>query len=129
MVPLKPGDVVAVSLWLGEHWGIVAVKNDRLTLISNRGLVGAVTEEPIEAVIGSSQWRVVAFTFHLPPSIVVARARSKIGTRYDFWEWNCQDFVYWALGLEPQSPQRAVVVGLLTVIGIGVLLGLATKAR
>jgi len=38
-----------------------------------------------------------------------ARA-SKLDTRYDFWTWNCEHFVFWALDLEPQSPQRDGVV-------------------
>ena len=122
MVSLNVGDVVAIKCWWGEHWGIVGVSNGRLTLISNRGLKGAVTEEPVEDVIGSAEWNLVGLSRRLPAAIVVARARSKIGTAYDFWSWNCQDLVYWALGLQPQSPQRDAVVSLLTLAGVSVLL-------
>ncbi len=64
----------------------------------------------------------------LPAYFIVQRARSMIGTRYDFWRWNCQDLVYWALGLQPQSPQRAAVAGVLAIAALGFMMKITTKS-
>lgn len=128
MIQPIPGSVVAIKCWWGEHWGIVAGDYGRLTIISNRGIKGGVTEEPWDDVVGAAEWRTVdtpATT--LPAYLVVARARSMIGTRYNFRTWNCQDHVFWALGLQPQSPQRDGVVGLLGVVCVVMFVGIAGK--
>lgn len=128
MITVIPGSVVAIKCWWGEHWGIVAGDYGRLTIISNRGLKDGVTEEPWEDVVGNAEWRVVDnLATLLPPHLIVARARSKIGTRYDFWTWNCEHHVSWALGLQPKSPQRDGVVSLLGVACLLVFVGIAGK--
>jgi hypothetical protein len=130
MITLNQGMVVAVRCWWGEHWGIVA--NDpfgRTTVVSNRGMKGGVTEEPWSEVVGSAEWRVLTdLVSDLPAYFVVERARSKISTRYSFSTWNCQDLVYWALGLQPQSPQREMALGLLSLVCLGVIVRMAARA-
>jgi hypothetical protein len=130
MIAPIPGSVVAIKCWWGEHWGIVAGELGWLTIISNRGVTGCVTEELWDDVVGTAEWRVAEeLTTGLSAYSVIGRARSRLGTRYDFWSWNCQDLVYWALGSKPQSPQRDLLVGALSLAGIAVLLGSTTKAR
>ena len=128
MVPVIPGSVVAIKCWWGEHWGIVAADAfGRTTIISNRGLKGGVTEELWHEVVGDGQWRIVDnLAVELAAYFIVMRARAKIGTPYDFWTWNCQHLVYWALGLKPQSPQRDAAA-LLSVAGLVIFLGMAGK--
>jgi hypothetical protein len=128
MVALSVGDVVAIKCWWGEHWGIAAIRDGLWTLISNRGIKGLVTEEPLADVAGNSQCRIVERADPSLASVVVARARAKIGTRYDFWQWNCQDLVYWAFGQSPQSPQRDALVGVLSIAGLAILVGGMAKS-
>lgn len=113
MITLNPCNVVAIRCWWGEHWGIVALDQyGRTTIISNRGAKSGVTEELWNDVVGDAKWRIVnELSSDMPAYFVIDRARSMIGTRYDFLKWNCQDFVYWALCLQPQSPQREAFVG------------------
>lgn len=112
------GTVIAISFWWGEHLAIVAYRNGRWTLISNRANRGCVTEEPWEQVVGARAWRLVEYRSSLPRDEIIARARSKIGTRYSFWTWNCEDFVLWAHGIAAASPQRERA---LTVVSVAVL--------
>ena len=118
MIQLVPGIVIAIKCIWGEHWGIVSHEHGRWTLISNRGLRNRVTEERLEEVIDRANWRVVNFATSLPRDLIVERARSMIGSRYDLWKWNCQDFVYWALGFPPRSPQREAIVALLGMVSL-----------
>src|SRR5260221_14090337 len=101
MIYVNLGSVVAIKCWWGEHWGIVAADSSgRPTIISNRRLRGGVTEELWNDVVGDEEWRIVSeLVTSLPAYLVIDRVRSRIGSRYDFWKWNCQDLVYWARGL------------------------------
>jgi hypothetical protein len=123
MITLVPGKVIAIRCWWGEHWGIVATDQfGRLTVISNRGIRSGVTEELWNEVVGEANWRIVnEFSSAVPAYFVIERARSKIGTPYDFLKWNCQDFVYWVLGFQPRSPQREAAVGLAAAAFLGLL--------
>ena len=121
MITLNPGMVVAIRFWWGEHWGIVATDQyGRATVISNRGVKSGVTEELWNEVVGDATWRIVqGLASDIPGYFVTERARSMIGTRYNFLKWNCQDLVYWALGLQPRSPQREAAIGLLAFACLG----------
>lgn len=128
MVYVNVGSVIAIRQWWGEHWGIVASDAfGRTTIISNRGLRGSVTEEPWQDVVADAEYRIVPLPSQLPAHLVIERARSRMGTRYDFWKWNCQDLVYWALGFEPQSPQRNAVQAMLAVAFFGLIAKAAAK--
>lgn len=121
MLYVNVGSVIAIKQWWGEHWGIAASDPfGRTTIVSNRGFRGSVTEEPWQDVVGDAEYRIVPFASHLPAHLIIERARSRIGTRYDFWRWNCQDLVYWALGFDPQSPQREAVKAMLAIVFLGV---------
>jgi hypothetical protein len=113
---LYPGAVVALTFLWGKHLGIAALRQGQWTLISNRGIKSGVTEEAFADVVGTASWQIVDFASALHPGAVVARARSKLGTRYDFWKWNCEDFVSWAVGHEPRSSQREGFLGLVALL-------------
>jgi hypothetical protein len=110
---------------VGKHWGIAAVRSGQWTLISNRGIKSGVTEESFADVVGGANWQIVDGTSALHPGAIVARSRSKLGTRYDFWKWNCEDFVSWALGHEPRSSQRQSFLGL---VGFVIVSAIAARA-
>lgn len=129
MIYVNLGSVIAIKQWWGEHWGIVAADQfGQTTIVSNRGLRGGVTEELWQEVVGDAEWRIVDLSSQLPAYFIVGRARSKIGARYDFWTWNCQDLVYWALGLKAQSPQRNIVTAVLAIASVGIIAKMAAKA-
>jgi hypothetical protein len=120
--------VIAISCWWGEHWGIIGGDYGRLTIISNSWDKGGVTEALWEDVVGTAGWRIVQeLPTASPAYLVIARAQSRIGNRYDFLTWNCQDLVYWALGLQPKSPQRDAAVSLLGLACLVTVLGIAAK--
>jgi hypothetical protein len=61
----------------------------------------------------------------LPAEVVAQRAASCVGKPWNLLNANCEHFVYWAHGLQPQSPQLARAAGLLA---IGALDGLFARA-
>lgn len=128
MIYVNVGSVIAIKQWWGEHWGIVA--SDRFgqtTIVSNRGLRGSVTEELWQDVVGDAEWRIVNLPSQLPAHFIIERARSRLGAHYDFWTWNCQDLVFWALGSKPQSPQRDAIKAMLAIACLGVIAKVAAK--
>jgi hypothetical protein len=129
MIYVVPGCVIAIKCWWGEHWGIAAADQyGRLTIISNRGFRGGVTEELWQDIVGTAQWRVVDnLTSELHAYSIVEGARSRIGNRYDFWTWNCQHLVYCALGLKPQSPQRDAVAAAFSMACLVLIVGMSGK--
>lgn len=120
--------MVAIKCWWGEHWGIVAVKNGRWSLISNSARRGMVTEEDLEEVLGNAELRVIQLASPQSAFLAIERARSKIGSQYAFLRWNCEDFVHWATGLPAQSPQRNAVLALLSLISVIALVGAAARS-
>lgn len=107
MVHLKPGEVIGVRVGLVTHVGIVS---DRYAegmpmVISNSHRAGCVAEEPLNIFQSKYSLVLVPQTLTLPPSLILSRAREKLGTKWNLITWNCEHFVHWALGLEPKSPQ------------------------
>lgn len=107
MVHLKPGEVIGVRVGPVTHVGIVS---DRYAggmpmVISNSHRAGCVAEEPFSVFQGSYSLVSVPQTVSLPASLILFRAREKLGTKWNLFTWNCEHFVHWALGLEPKSPQ------------------------
>lgn len=74
-----------------------------------------VVEEPLDIFRGQGDLRVDGYLGSLPPEIVLARARAKIGTRYSLFNWNCEQFVRYAHGLTQESPQLATAASLLVL--------------
>lgn len=116
-----PGAVIGVRVGLITHVGIVTDRyiDGQPMVISNSMRSGCVEEEP---------WRVFQGAFPLVPVIqpatvpacrVLSRARQKLGTRWDLFSWNCEHFVEWAFGRDPQSPQlRAGIISGLAALMI-----------
>ncbi len=126
---LQPGSVVAIPVWPGvsflpfRHLGIVTdtnwISGPRIISCSLRQ--GGVTEESVEEFSNGAPVTVVAYPGNLHPDEVIARARSRLGTPWNLFTFNCEHFVNWAHGLKPESPQlqAAAVVFVLAFLGIG----------
>ena len=114
---LRPGDVVAASRGIFDHVGIVT---DAGTVISNSGRRGRVVEETLNQFAAGSSIRRVGYLGALPPHVVVARARSQLGRRYNLLASNCEHLVHYAHGLPRRSPQ---------LVAAGVAAGLALLVR
>jgi hypothetical protein len=129
MKTLRPGDLIAIKYWWGEHVGVIGSQNGRLTLISNSNARSGVCEEYLEPLILGNVWRACQPLSQFGPDLVIARARSKIGSRYDFWKWNCEDFAHWVFGLEPRSGQRDGLAKILAILGVGLVMAVAARSK
>lgn len=118
---LMTGTVVSVPfLGVFRHKGIVSDRfcNGEPMVISNSPTAGGVTEEPWEAFAAGNQVTVEAYPSNLPPHIVIQRARARIGSRYQLFNWNCEHLVTYAHGLQPATPQVTAVLILAILFGL-----------
>ncbi|NOY25059.1 MAG: hypothetical protein GXP62_04215 [Oligoflexia bacterium] len=111
---IDPGTVVGIPASVAggaltvQHMGIVSDHQDEHGLplvISASKKTGRVSEETWLQFTGGQDATIYDFLGSLPGDQVVRRARSKLGTRWDLLVANCEHFVHWAHGLDPQSPQ------------------------
>jgi hypothetical protein len=116
-----PGTVVSVPfLGVFRHKGIVSDRfhNGAPMVISNSPNAGGVTEEPWDVFASGNQVTVEGYPSNLPPCTVVQRARARIGSRYQLFNWNCEHLVLYAHGQQPATPQVAAVVTLAILFGL-----------
>lgn len=117
----QAGMVVSVPIFLFyHHKGIVSDQwcNGKPMVISTSSRSGEVREESWDVF---AQGRVVTadgYPGNLPGWEVVRRARSLVGTRYDLLTKNCEQFVTFVHGLEPQSTQLALTVVIALCVGV-----------
>lgn len=114
-VTLRPGTVLSTGRPFYRHVGMVTDRfvNGMPTVISSSGGRGMVVEEPLDSFRVQGDLRVDGYLGSLPPEMVLARARAKLGTSYSLFNWNCEQFVRYAHGLNQESPQLATVASLL----------------
>lgn len=125
---VMPGTVVSAPfLGIFRHRGLVSDRchNGKPMVISNSAPAGGVTEEPWDTFAAGNEVTIEGYPSDLPPWTVIQRARVRIGTSYQLFNWNCEHLVSYAHGQRPASPQVATVVALLILFGI---LRLASKA-
>jgi hypothetical protein len=114
---MRPGDVVGVRVHVEGigvllHVGLVSDRHgvDGYPAVLHASkFVGRVEETTmstfvVRAVAGARLQR-LGYPGRLPPSLVLERARSRIGERYDLLVANCEHYVAWCHGLAPSSPQ------------------------
>lgn len=106
------GQVVASSREGYSHFGIVtdSWKDGEQMVISCSGLRKMVVEEPMSTFRQGSSIERRSSPSALPAQEVLARARRKLGQRYDLFNWNCEHFVYESFGRPKQSPQLRLAV-------------------
>ena len=114
-----PGSVVSTPIIFGlRHYGIVSDRweNDMPMVISGSNRMGEVVEESWTVFAPSGQWRREALIGPISGLAAVARARTRIGSKYELLSWNCDHLAHYAVGLSPRSPQLALVcAGLATL--------------
>jgi len=49
--------------------------------------------------------------------LIIARAKSLLGQKFDLWNFNCEHLVTYALAGTPQSPQLGFVIGGMLLLG------------
>lgn len=106
-----PGSVVSTPIIFGfRHYGIVSDRweNGMPMVISGSNRIGKVVEEPWTVFAPSGRWKHEVLKGPASGLAVVARARSKLGRKYELLSWNCDHLVHYSIGLSPQSPQLAL---------------------
>ncbi len=113
-----PGAAVSVPIGLGyRHKGIVSDQwyDGKPMVISNSARAGGVYEEPWDEFAGGREVRNEKLCGDFPPHVIISRARSFLGTKYDLLNWNCDHLVTEALGLNRESPQLQATVAVLAL--------------
>lgn len=127
-IELVPGAVVSVPfIGVFRHRGIVSDRfaNGKPMVISNSPSAGGLTEEPWDTFAAGNEVTIEGYPSDLPSYIVIQRARARVGSSYQLFNWNCEHLVSYAHGQQPESPQVAAVVVLAILLG---LLRIASKA-
>ena len=123
---LIPGTIVQIDFGFYKHPGLVSDKtlNSIPMIISNSYRLRGVYEEPWEDFSNGKEVEIVGYPGILSSNEVLDRARSKIGTRWNLFFWNCENFINWSHGLKTRSPQvRAYTACVFAVTGLVVILG------
>lgn len=104
---LNPGTIVQINFGLYKHPGIVSDRtmNSMPMVISNSFRKRGVYEEPWEDFSNGKEFNYKGYPGILSPDEVLSRARSRIGTGWNLFNWNCEHFVRWSHGLKSRSPQ------------------------
>jgi hypothetical protein len=116
---LRPGTIVSSQThWFFRHRGIVSDRwhQGNPMIISNSARAGGVAEESWDEFAAGHEVSIDESPSVLNPWEVVARARSRVGSKYRVLDWNCEHFVSFAQGFEPHSPQMALVVCLGAIV-------------
>ena len=129
---LKRGDLIErPGPWLSKHRGIFAGWDayGRAIVIHNPK-DGCVEYDLFEVFADGQQ----VSRIEQPPrteferNLIVARAHSQLGKRYDILHFNCDHLVTYALAGVPSSPQLTMALGFLAVVGIGIAFFSAAEA-
>lgn len=118
----QPAMIVAVPI-VGplRHVGIISEPFGAFgpLVISSSRRRNCVAEEPLDAFANGGRVIAVGYPGHLPPDVVVARARSKLGERWNLFNANCEHFVSWAHGMKVESPSLKVALAGVALLVLG----------
>jgi hypothetical protein len=119
---LRTGVVLSTPKWPFDHYVLISDNRSGgiLRVISTSPGTNGVAEIPCWQFSSRQLVRVHGYLGELPPEEVMGRARSLIGMRYDVGSANCEHFVRWCHGLEPESPtvRTWLTVGALVAGGL-----------
>ena len=124
---MQPGDAISVPvgpLGVVRHVGVVtdAVGPGGYHVLSTSRRTGQTREEPLAVFAQGQRVRVEhRLQSPLPRSVVIAHARSLIGTPWNLLTSNCEHTTRRALGLPKASPQLRA--GLVAAAAILLVLG------
>lgn len=104
---LIPGTVVQIDFGFYKHPGLVTdrILNAKPMVISNSLRKRGVYEESWEEFSQGKQVEIGGYPGSLSPGEVLERARSKIGSKWNVFIWNCEHFINWSHGLKTRSTQ------------------------
>ena len=126
--PQYRGSVISARYGPFIHTGILhSVQNDgRVWVIDNKP-AHVVAYRTLEEFSGGGNIRLeVPVQDSQMADLIISRAESQLGRRYDLLTFNCEHFVTLALGLEPQSQQLQNWA----LLGFGLLLvGIVAKLQ
>lgn len=118
----SPESIVSVPITVGlRNLGIVSdcFQDGMPKVISNSPQAGGVAAESWHAFTHGKPLSVDRGIPYPESALILARARSRIGTPYDLLKWNCEHLVSFASGNAPKSPQ---VNATITLAALGLLL-------
>lgn len=122
---IEPGDVVGIAYRGVQHQGIVSEVGDGgVRVVHNSKRRGRVVEEPIERFAAGRRVVRVGYPGALPPDVVVARARERIGEPWGYVR-NCQRFTASVHGAPCRS--RDADFGALAVFGTLSVVAITTR--
>lgn len=122
---LTPGTIVEIDFGLYKHPGVVTdrIMNSMPMVISNSFRKKGVFEESWEEFSNGEKVDISGYPGHLSPDEVLSRARSRLGTRWNLINWNCEHFVNWSHGLKMRSPQlKTCAFYAVAIIGLAVFI-------
>ncbi|OQX39137.1 MAG: hypothetical protein B0D91_02295 [Oceanospirillales bacterium LUC14_002_19_P2] len=133
---VKPGDIVVTNFPpLYQHWSLVTDRvcpNGRYMLISATDRNGTVKEETWDAVTQGKHTYIADFSYGIPLTDALVRARSQIGQwKYHLKNRNCEQFISWVFTGSLTSKQVTMAVGgaALGAAAVGVLAKKPTFAK
>ena len=122
---LAAGQVLGVSAPVAgglvhvTHVGLVADRGDQagLPLVYNASKrTGRVTLDRWEEFCQGEPARLLDVRGDLETKVVISRAHSRLGEEWSLVWSNCEHYVRWCHGLEPESPQLQGAVGATLVL-------------
>lgn len=104
---LPPGAVVSVPFFGGIHLGLVSDQSwgGYPLVLNNSKTRGRVVEEDWLSFIDNRPVTFQGYPSELDSAVVLDRARTRIGQKWNLRHWNCEHFVRWAHGLPAESEQ------------------------
>jgi hypothetical protein len=121
--PPPPGTIISIAVWPVDHVGIVTDRfvDGSPTIISNSLRRGGVVEETWQSFHAGLESQSRGYPGRLLPSVVLKRARSKLGSKWTPTS-NCEHLVRYAHGLPVESPQLqkmafwSLIIGLVFIV-------------
>lgn len=131
MYNLLPNTIVFVDFGFYKHYGLSTERfyNGKPTIISNSFRKMGVYEESWDDFSCGKDVQILEYTSSLNPDVILSRARSKLGTKWNLLTWNCEHFVNWSHGLKTHSPQLNTYATCVSVIVGSVILLKTIKTK
>lgn len=117
-ITLKVGDRITVPGRIPpiRHHGIYAGNGYVLHACFDHGMV---VETPMAQFTGGHEPRIEKRAKRGLEYVVVARARSLLGKKYDLAQWNCEHLASYAADGEATSPTARLAAGIVGLVFVG----------
>ena len=125
----SPGDTLRRPKRGGliQHYGLFAGwGSDGTPYVYENNITTGVRLVPFDVFAAGQPVECIPYTGPTPRSVILQRARSALGSRYDLFRANCEHFVTWCQQGLARSPQLAAA---LLTAALGTLLLLTQKSN